>query len=112
MCVKVFLVLALILCNFQNINCIQFLVTGIQWSNIFFAGEIQYNITGSNGFIFIFSILGTLLHFSLTVYINAVYPGKYGIRQNPLYFLKVKCVRKTKNVFEIPIIECINDDFF
>ncbi|OAD58505.1 ABC transporter A family member 3 [Eufriesea mexicana] len=73
---------------FQEINAYEVQLTGIQWSNIFFAGETQYDTTGCNGFIFIFSILGTLLHFSLTVYINAVHPGKYGIRQSPFYFLK------------------------
>ncbi|OAD58503.1 ATP-binding cassette sub-family A member 3 [Eufriesea mexicana] len=73
---------------FQETNAYELQLTGIQWSNIFFAGETQYDTTGCNGFIFIFSILGTLLHFSLTVYINAVHPGKYGIRKSPFYFLK------------------------
>lgn len=56
---------------------------------MFIVGDTQYNITGCVGFIFIFSIFGTLLHFLLSVYINAVLPGKYGIRKDPFYFFKV-----------------------
>lgn len=73
---------------FEEVNGYESHLTGIQWSNMFIVGDVQYNITGCIGFIFIFSIFGTLLHFSLSVYINAVFPGKYGIRKDPFYFLK------------------------
>jgi len=66
-----------------------FLVIGIQWNNIFMPGNNLYGIVGSPGFIFLFSILGAVIHFTLAVYINAILPGKYGVRKNPLYFLKV-----------------------
>lgn len=56
---------------------------------MFVAGDAQYNISGCIGFILIFSILGILLHFFLAVYINAIFPGKYGVRKEPFYFLKV-----------------------
>ncbi|KOC60391.1 ABC transporter A family member 6 [Habropoda laboriosa] len=79
---------------FEEVNSYEALLTGIQWSNMFFVGDVQYNICGSIGFILIFSILGTLLHFSLAVYINAIFPGKYGVRKEPLYFLKY--LRKNK----------------
>ncbi|CAK9811271.1 Phospholipid-transporting ATPase ABCA3 [Anthophora quadrimaculata] len=73
---------------FEEVNAYEAQFTGIQWSNMFFVGDTQYNISGCIGFILIFSILGTLLHFSLAVYINAIFPGKYGVRKEPLYFLK------------------------
>lgn len=86
---KILLMFLLMPCNFLNINYVQFLVTGIQWSNMFVVGNTQYNITGCIGFILIFSIIGAFLHFILTIYINAIHPGKYGVRKDPLYFLKV-----------------------
>lgn len=46
-------------------------------------------MVGSIGFIFLFSILGAIIHFILAVYVNAVRPGKYGVKKEPLYFLKV-----------------------
>ncbi|CAL7939780.1 unnamed protein product [Xylocopa violacea] len=72
----------------EEVNAYETQLTGMQWSNMFVTGEAQYDITGSIGFIFLFSLLGTLLHFSLAVYINAILPGKYGVREDPLYFLK------------------------
>lgn len=67
-----------------------FSVIGIQWSNLFVTGKIEYGTAGSPGFIFLFSLLGAVIHFTLAVYINALLPGKYGVRKDPLYFLKVK----------------------
>lgn len=63
-------------------------MVGIQWSNFFVPGKTEYGIVGSPGFIFLFSILGAVIHFTLAVYINDVLPGKYGVRKDPLYFLK------------------------
>lgn len=65
-------------------------VIGIQWSNIFIPGNALYGLVGSPGFIFLFSILGAVIHFTLAVYINAILPGKYGVRKDPLYCLKVR----------------------
>lgn len=56
---------------------------------MFIVGESQYNIIECSGFILLFSVMGALLHFFLAVYINAILPGKYGVRKDPLYFLKV-----------------------
>ncbi|XP_076644769.1 phospholipid-transporting ATPase ABCA3 [Halictus rubicundus] len=72
----------------EEVNAYETQLTGIQWSNMFFVGDAQYNAAGSVGLILIFSLLGFLLHFTLAVYINAVLPGKYGVRKEPLYFLK------------------------
>lgn len=66
-----------------------FLVIGIQWKYLFVPGKPEYGIEGSPGFLFLFSILGAVIHFTLAVYINAILPGKYGVRKEPLYFLKV-----------------------
>lgn len=81
---------------------------------MFIVGDAQYNITGCIGFIFIFSIFGTLLHFSLTVYINAVLPGKYGIRKDPFYFLKVNffVILKYLNMISKYIIVCFMFFFY
>lgn len=49
----------------------------------------MYKTAGSLGMIMIFSIIGTVYHFLMTVYIYAVHPGKYGVKKHPLYFLKV-----------------------
>ena len=78
----------------EEVNAYEAQLIGIQWSNMFTTGNAQYNIDGCIGFIFIFSLLGILIHFSLAVYVNAVLPGKYGVRKEPLYFLKY--IRKNK----------------
>lgn len=46
-----------------------------------------------------------MIHFTLAVYINAVLPGKYGVRKNPLYFLKVKNNMKhdMKDIYKMKI---------
>ncbi|XP_011705647.1 PREDICTED: ABC transporter A family member 2-like, partial [Wasmannia auropunctata] len=87
---------------------------GIQWSNFFISGQSKkYGTVGSPGFIFLFSILGTAIHFTLAVYINAILPGKYGVRKDPLYFLK--CLRKNKVALDEEAIEFdyhkANEDF-
>ncbi|XP_012054736.1 PREDICTED: ATP-binding cassette sub-family A member 1 [Atta cephalotes] len=79
---------------FQESNAHESKLIGIQWHNLFVPGETEYGIVGSPGFIFLFSILGAVIHFTLAVYINAVLPGKYGVRKDPLYFLK--CIKKNK----------------
>lgn len=72
------------------------LVIGIQWNNFFVPGKTEYGIVGSPGFIFLFSILGAVIHFTLAVYINAVLPGKYGVPKDPLYFLKASLYKSQK----------------
>ncbi|XP_076288268.1 phospholipid-transporting ATPase ABCA3 isoform X2 [Lasioglossum baleicum] len=72
----------------EEINAYETQLTGIQWSNMFLVGDAQHNAVGSVGLILILSLLGIMLHFMLAVYINAVLPGKYGVRKEPLYFLK------------------------
>ncbi|XP_018365508.1 PREDICTED: retinal-specific ATP-binding cassette transporter-like [Trachymyrmex cornetzi] len=78
----------------QESNAHESKLIGIQWHNLFVPGETEYGIVGSPGFIFLFSILGAVIHFTLAVYVNAVLPGKYGVRKDPLYFLK--CIKKNK----------------
>ncbi|XP_018306221.1 ATP-binding cassette sub-family A member 1 [Mycetomoellerius zeteki] len=78
----------------QESNALESKLIGIQWHNLFDPGETEYGIVGSSGFIFLFSILGAVIHFTLAVYVNAVLPGKYGVRKDPLYFLK--CIKKNK----------------
>ncbi|XP_011050473.1 PREDICTED: ATP-binding cassette sub-family A member 1-like isoform X1 [Acromyrmex echinatior] len=78
----------------QESNAHESKLIGIQWHNLFVPGETEYDIVGSPGFIFLFSILGAVIHFTLAVYVNAVLPGKYGVRKDPLYFLK--CIKKNK----------------
>ncbi|XP_035743056.1 phospholipid-transporting ATPase ABCA1-like [Vespa mandarinia] len=80
---------------FEEVNTYETQLIGIQWSNIFIPSESsRYNITGSTGFIFIFSILGIIIHFIMAVYINNIRPGKYGVKKHPLYFLQ--CMRTNK----------------
>ncbi|XP_011879850.1 PREDICTED: retinal-specific ATP-binding cassette transporter-like [Vollenhovia emeryi] len=79
---------------FEETNAHESKLIGIQWSNLFIPGRPEYGYPGSPGFIFLFSILGAVIHFTLAVYINAVLPGKYGVRKSPLYFLK--CIKKNK----------------
>nr|XP_033321242.1 retinal-specific phospholipid-transporting ATPase ABCA4-like isoform X1 [Megalopta genalis] len=78
----------------EEVNSYETQLTGIQWSNMFLVGNAQYNSTGSVGVILIYSLLGLLLHFTLAIYINAVLPGKYGVRKEPFYFLKY--IKKNK----------------
>ncbi|XP_011251490.2 retinal-specific ATP-binding cassette transporter [Camponotus floridanus] len=99
---------------FQEINAYESKLIGIQWNNIFIPGHEEYGIVGSIGFIFLFSVLGAVIHFTLAVYINAIFPGKYGVRKNPLYFLK--CIKKNKISLDEEIIDFdydkkINEDF-
>ncbi|XP_031838095.1 ATP-binding cassette sub-family A member 17 isoform X1 [Nomia melanderi] len=78
----------------EEVNIYETRLTGIQWSNMFLVGDIQYNTSGCVGCILIFSLLGLMLHLTLALYINAILPGKYGVRKDPLYFLKY--IKKNK----------------
>ncbi|XP_076238688.1 ATP-binding cassette sub-family A member 17 isoform X2 [Calliopsis andreniformis] len=98
----------------EEVNAYEAQLSGIQWSNMFLVGDRQYNVDGSIGFILIFSILGIFIHFSLAVYINALLPGKYGVRKNPLYFLKY--IKKNKvnldeNIEDFDYDTVNNDNF-
>ncbi|XP_011706143.1 PREDICTED: uncharacterized protein LOC105461343, partial [Wasmannia auropunctata] len=56
---------------FEETNAYESKLIGIQWSNFFISGRPEhYGIIGSPGFIFLFSILGAAIHFTLAVYIN------------------------------------------
>ncbi|KAM0731026.1 Phospholipid-transporting ATPase ABCA3 [Formica fusca] len=98
----------------QETNAHESKLIGIQWNNIFVPGNEEYGIVGSMGFIFLFSVLGAVIHFTLAVYINAIFPGKYGVRKSPLYFLK--CIKKNKISLDEEVIEfdydkIANEDF-
>ena len=69
--------------------CITFSGTGVQWSNMFRIAETSYSAAGSIGVMMIFSIIGTILHFILSIYIYTIFPGKFRTQEHPLYFLKV-----------------------
>ncbi|XP_011141339.1 ATP-binding cassette sub-family A member 1 [Harpegnathos saltator] len=79
---------------FEESNMYESKLTGIQWENFFVPGNVEYGLVGSSGFIFLFTLLGILIHFTLAVYISAVMPGQYGVRKEPFYFLK--CMKKNK----------------
>ncbi|XP_039306683.1 retinal-specific phospholipid-transporting ATPase ABCA4 isoform X2 [Solenopsis invicta] len=78
----------------QETNAYESKLIGIQWGNLFVSGKTEYGIKGSTGFIFLLSILGAMIHFTFAVYTNALLPGKYGVRKDPLYFLK--CFKSNK----------------
>ncbi|XP_029158875.1 LOW QUALITY PROTEIN: retinal-specific ATP-binding cassette transporter-like [Nylanderia fulva] len=87
----------------QETNAHEGKLIGMQWDNIFVPGNEEYSIVGSIGFIFLFSVFGAVIHFTLAIYINAILPGKYGVRKDPLYFLK--CMKKNKISLEEEIVE-------
>lgn len=62
---------------------------GVHWSNMFYVADVNNTESISLGVIVIFSILGTLIHFLLALYVSEILPGKYGVSKQPLYFLKV-----------------------
>lgn len=78
----------------KNINCeiiyLFFLAIGVQWSSMFRVSDAPYTAAGSIGVMIIFSILGTALHFFSCIYINIVFPGKFGLKHHPFYLLQVK----------------------
>ncbi|XP_014296992.1 phospholipid-transporting ATPase ABCA1 [Microplitis demolitor] len=63
-------------------------LTGIHWSNLFTTGSNTGAPEGSIGVLMIFSILGIIFHFFMTIYVYNVLPGKYGIRRSPFYFFQ------------------------
>lgn len=64
-------------------------VIGVQFSNLFTPATDNYGALGSIGSIFLLSLLGSIIHFLAAIYIYAVKPGKYGVKEQPLFFLKV-----------------------
>jgi len=76
-------------------------VIGIQWNNFFIPESTGYGIVGSPGFIFLFSILGAVIHFTLAVYVNSVFPGKYGVPKDPLYFLNASLCKNAHNMINM-----------
>ncbi|XP_043460752.1 phospholipid-transporting ATPase ABCA1-like [Leptopilina heterotoma] len=68
---------------------------GVHWSNMFYVADVNNTESISLGVIAIFSILGTLFHFLLALYVSEILPGKYGVAKQPLYFLK--CFKQNKN---------------
>lgn len=46
-----------------------------------------YNMMGSVGMSMVLSLVGMLLMFLATVYIQEVKPGKYGAARHPLFFI-------------------------
>ncbi|KAH0563706.1 hypothetical protein KQX54_004924 [Cotesia glomerata] len=52
---------------------------------------------GSIGVLMIFSIIGIIFHFYMTLYMYNVRPGKYGIQRNPFYCFQRKRLNKIDN---------------
>lgn len=65
-----------------------FIAIGVQWTNIFEIQDDYYKVT-TFGLMMIFLVFGTIFHFTMSVYIQAIAPGKYGVKKNLLYFLEV-----------------------
>lgn len=42
------------------------------------------------GMVMILSVIGLIFHFTMAVYMYAINPGKYGVKKDPLFFLKVQ----------------------
>ncbi|KAJ8686324.1 hypothetical protein QAD02_022118 [Eretmocerus hayati] len=74
---------------FQEVNNYESMMSGIKWSTLFISGDPVYRTAGSMGMIMIFSVIGTIFHFLMSIYIHDVHPGKYGVKKHPLYFLKL-----------------------
>ncbi|XP_011496889.1 PREDICTED: ATP-binding cassette sub-family A member 1-like [Ceratosolen solmsi marchali] len=73
---------------FQEVNNYETMLRGIQWDNLFLVADPMYKTAGSLGMIMVFSIIGMMYHFVMTIYIHTVRPGKYGVKKHPLYFFK------------------------
>ncbi|XP_063977334.1 uncharacterized protein LOC135162614 [Diachasmimorpha longicaudata] len=68
---------------FDEITVYESQLVGINWSNMFLLGSVDAPAEGSLGVMLIFSIIGILFNFYMTLYINTMWPGKYGVSRNP-----------------------------
>ncbi|XP_048510196.1 phospholipid-transporting ATPase ABCA3-like isoform X2 [Athalia rosae] len=73
---------------FDELNKRENDLSGAHWDNLFEAAHPSLKVTGSLGFIMLFSIFGVICHFMIAVYLDAVLPSKYGIQKPPLFFLQ------------------------
>ncbi|KAH0557433.1 hypothetical protein KQX54_005911 [Cotesia glomerata] len=70
---------------------------GINWFNLFKTSSNTGAPEGSIGVLMIFSIIGIIFHFYMTLYMYNVRPGKYGIQRNPFYCFQRKRLNKIDN---------------
>lgn len=75
---------------FQEMDNYEALAIGVQWSSMFKVSDAPYSAAGSIGVLIIFSLLGMVLHFLSSVYVNVVFPGKFGLKHHPFYLLQKK----------------------
>ncbi|XP_015109411.1 ATP-binding cassette sub-family A member 2 isoform X2 [Diachasma alloeum] len=75
---------------FDEITVYESKLVGISWSNMFSLGTVDAPAEGSVGVMLIFSIIGILFNFHMTLYIYAVRPGKYGVSRNPFSWFRNK----------------------
>ncbi|XP_012272935.1 ATP-binding cassette sub-family A member 1 [Orussus abietinus] len=101
---------ALIHTTIENINAYESKLIGINWRNLFTPGLSSYGTGGSIGCIIIFSILGSIIHLALALYVHALFPGKYGVPKHPLFFLKWVKKNKVSGDDEMIDLNYIHDD--
>ncbi|XP_043287897.1 phospholipid-transporting ATPase ABCA1-like [Venturia canescens] len=73
---------------FNEINSYETRLIGVQWSNLFSTGDLAAPGESCIGVMVLFSLIGTVVHFFMAIYVYSVRPGKYGVAQSPLFFLK------------------------
>ncbi|XP_051164051.1 phospholipid-transporting ATPase ABCA3-like [Leptopilina boulardi] len=83
--------------TYEEIDIYEKKLEGVNWNNMFVVGDINYSAAGSLGVMLIFSILGTIIHFFLALYVSAIFPGKYGVAKHPFYFLKFLTLKKNSS---------------
>ncbi|XP_046465259.1 phospholipid-transporting ATPase ABCA3 isoform X1 [Neodiprion pinetum] len=82
---------------FDEFNSYDNLLIGVQWNNLFLTEHEVLGFDGTLGFIMIFSIVATIFHFLIALYLDAVLPGKYGVGKSPFFFLKAFKKNKVNN---------------
>lgn len=75
--------------------------TGVEFGNMLKSGTDHFRMTGSVAFIIIFSLIGSVAHFLLAVYLHDIYPGKHSIGKDLLYFMQLFKRRKVTHDVEL-----------
>ncbi|XP_033219462.1 retinal-specific phospholipid-transporting ATPase ABCA4-like isoform X2 [Belonocnema kinseyi] len=86
---------------YEEIDIYEEQYIGVGFDNLFLVGDLRYANAGSLGVILIFSILGTVLHFLLALYVSSLFPGKFGVAKHPLDFLKILKSKKVSSEEEL-----------
>ncbi|KAF7992262.1 hypothetical protein HCN44_001587 [Aphidius gifuensis] len=80
---------------FNEINAYERQLTGVGFLNMFVVGASDSSPEASIGVMLIFSIIGAIFHFYMAIYIHSIRPGKYGVKQHPLF-----CFQRSNKVQE------------